>query len=111
MNKRLQFLARAEACLKAAEMGNASAGSLWQTIEDKREVAEIQKQILNTLAQLVSNSETVEAVQKLNADLFDVQTVRIIQKFFFNSEVCGEGGGDREEERDGEALLIKKLFF
>ncbi|XP_011199843.2 nuclear pore complex protein Nup154 [Bactrocera dorsalis] len=81
LDQRIEYLARAVMCMRNDSSGFSIAnGILLKELEDKLEIARVQKCILDTLSSHVrTDHNTVQAIEKLNFTLYDI--TQLYQQF------------------------------
>lgn len=77
LDQRIQYLARAVMCMRSESTGySAHNGELLRELEDKLEIAQVQKQVLDSLTNNqcgnVEDTRVREAIQKLNLTLYNM---------------------------------------
>lgn len=73
LQQRIEYLARAVMCMRSDTVGSSvNNGVLLRDLEDKLEIARIQKKILETISSLSSDAVCLEAVKSLNYTLYNM---------------------------------------
>ncbi|KAL9706816.1 hypothetical protein quinque_010334 [Culex quinquefasciatus] len=73
LQQRIEYLARAVMCMRSDTVGySAHNGVLLKDLEDKLEVAQIQKQVLDAMSIIPDKNATRQAINQLNGTLFNL---------------------------------------
>lgn len=80
LQQRIEYLARAIMCMRSDSAGaSAHNGILLKELEDKLDIARVQKQIMEAVDSLPVTSNTRDAVKSLNCSLFNMTHVSRIE--------------------------------
>lgn len=73
LQQRIEYLARAVMCMRSDTVGySAHNGVLLKDLEDKLEVAQIQKQVLDAMSIIPDKNATRQAIKQLNGTLYNL---------------------------------------
>uniref|UniRef100_A0A336MUH0 CSON006340 protein n=1 Tax=Culicoides sonorensis TaxID=179676 RepID=A0A336MUH0_CULSO len=73
LQQRIEYLARAIMCMRSDSVGaSAHNGVLLKELEDKLEIARVQKQILDAVGTFTATNNTKDAIRSLNSSLYNM---------------------------------------
>lgn len=76
LQQRIEYLARAIMCMRSDSVGaSAHNGVLLKELEDKLEIARVQKQILDAVGTFTATNNTKDAIRSLNSSLYNMTHV------------------------------------
>lgn len=79
LQQRIEYLARAIMCMRSDTVGaSAHNGVLLKELEDKLEIARVQKQILEAVGTFRATNNTKDAIRSLNSSLYNMTHVSLL---------------------------------